>query len=514
MAKKVLIIGTGLGALSTALRLTTEGYTDITMIEKHHQPGGRLNQIVSQGFKFDMGPSFFSMSYEFKELFESCGMKNPLEYQKLEPLYRVNFSNGKVFNIYTDLDKLAAEFEALEPNFKAKVEKYLADAKQVFHDTEHIIVKQNFNSKAHYLLQLTRVPIKHLPHVFKSMWKELENSFENNEVKVIFSLVAFFLGATPFDTPAVYKLLTYTELQHDGYWSVKGGMYRIVEVIHGELLKRGVKFKFNTEIVECISDKKKVVGFMDNYGEVHHADVFVCNGDAAAFRGRLLKREKYNEERLAKMDWTLAPFTIYLGVKGKIDTLSHHNYFLGDNFKEYADKIFKSTVSPEKAYYYVNVSSKSDPDCAPEGCENLFILCPVPDLRFKKDWKDAKELTEYIIEDLSKRVGYDIKSNIITQTVLTPEDWQNNLNLYKGSGLGLAHGLNQIGAFRPANKDEVFNNLYYVGASTTPGTGLPIVVISSRLVTDRILKEHKNTLNHASRSNQTKPLVERAAAAV
>lgn len=514
MAKKVLIIGSGLGSLATALRLTSAGYTDVTIVEKYHQPGGRLNQITSKGFKFDMGPSFFSMSYEFKELFESVGMHNPLEYQKLEPLYRVNFSNGKVFNIYTDLDKLAAEFEALEPNFKQKVERYLADAKNVFHDTEGIIVKQNFNSKLHYLLQLTRVPIKHLPHVFKSMWKELENSFENNEVKVIFSLVAFFLGATPFDTPAVYKLLTYTELQHDGYWSVKGGMYRIVEVIYAELLKRGVKFEFNTEITGYVGNGKNITGFTDQHGKTHTADVFVCNGDAAAFRGRILKRKKYNEERLAKMEWTLAPFTIYLGVKGKINTLSHHNYFLGDNFKEYADKIFKSTVSPEKAYYYVNVTSKSDPSCAPEGCENLFILCPVPDLRYKKDWKDAEELTEYIIDDLSRRVGYDIKSNIVTQTVLTPEDWQSNLNLYKGSGLGLAHGLNQIGAFRPANKDEEFNNLYYVGASTTPGTGLPIVVISSRLVTERILKEHKNPFTNASHSHTTKPLVNRAAAAI
>lgn len=513
MAKKVLIIGSGLGSLATALRLSSQGYSDITVLEKYHQPGGRLNELKKDGFTFDMGPSFFSMSYEFKELFDACGMKDPLVYQKLDPLYTVNFSNGKKFNVFTDLDKLAAEFESIEPNFRQKVEKYLADAQAIFHDTEPIIVKQNFNSKAHYLLQLTRVPIKHLPHVFKSMWTDLENSFESMEVKVIFSLVAFFLGATPFDTPSVYKLLNYTELKHDGYWNVKGGMYRIVDAIYGELLKRGVKFKFNTEIVDYIADGKKVAGFLDNNGVAYHADVFVSNSDAAAFRGKVLKREKYNEQRLDKMEWTLAPFTIYLGVKGKIDGLNHHNYFLGDNFKEYADKIFKSSVSPEKAYYYVNVSSKSNPDCAPEGCENLFILCPVPDLRFKKDWKDAEELTDYIIDDVSKRVGYDIKSNILTKIVLTPEDWRDNLNLYKGSGLGLAHGLKQVGALRPANKDEVYNNLYYVGASTTPGTGLPIVVISSRLVTERILKEHKNTNNHASHSN-TKPLVERTAAAV
>jgi phytoene desaturase len=138
----------------------------------------------------------------------------------------------------------------------------------------------------------------------------------------------------------------------------------------------------------------------------------------------------------------------------------------------------------------VNVSSRSNPECAPEGCENLFILCPVPDLRHKPDWSDSDQLADTIIDDLSKRTNFDIKSNIVTKTILNPVDWRDKFNLYKGSGLGLAHGLNQIGAFRPKNKDEVFGNLYYVGASTIPGTGLPIVVIGSRLVTERVLNDH------------------------
>jgi phytoene desaturase len=138
----------------------------------------------------------------------------------------------------------------------------------------------------------------------------------------------------------------------------------------------------------------------------------------------------------------------------------------------------------------VNVASKSNPESAPEGCENLFILCPVPDLRVKPDWSDADKLVDEILEDLGQRVGYDIKNNILTKVVYTPNEWEKMFNLYRGSGLGLAHGLNQIGAFRPSNKDEKLNNLYYVGASTTPGTGLPIVVIGSKLITERIENEH------------------------
>ena len=190
------------------------------------------------------------------------------------------------------------------------------------------------------------------------------------------------------------------------------------------------------------------------------------------------------------MHWTLAPFTVYLGVKGVIPGLNHHNYYLGDNFKEYADTIFSSTVSPEKPYYYVNASSKSNPDCAPEGCENIFILCPVPDLRFKKDWSDSESFADGIIEDLSKRINFDLKSNTLTRTIWNPIDWKDKFNLYQGSGLGLAHDLNQVGGFRPSNKDEQYSNLYYVGASTIPGTGLPIVIISSKLVAERIQKDN------------------------
>jgi phytoene desaturase len=303
------------------------------------------------------------------------------------------------------------------------------------------------------------------------MWQELERTFDSEEAKVIFSLVAFFLGATPFNTPAVYSLLNYTELQHDGYWSVEGGMYKIVEVIVAELQKRGVQFHYNTEVKSVESYMGQVRALLTQDGRRFGADVYVCNADAAAFRGKVLHRIEYAEHKLDALHWTLAPFTIYLGVKGKIAGLHHHNYFLGENFRQYADAIFRTSVAPDKPYYYVNVSSKSDPACAPPDCENLFILCPVPDLRFKPDWADANRLADTIIADLGQRVGYDIAANILTQTIYTPQDWEKMFNLYKGSGLGLAHGLDQVGGMRPANRDEELENLYYVGASTVPGTG-------------------------------------------
>jgi len=490
VAKKALIIGSGLGGLSTALRLSYQGY-DVEILEQHHTPGGRLNTLKKDGFTFDVGPSFFSMSYEFRELFDSIGEPIPFELNELNPLYTVNIQGrDRVYHIYKDLDRLAKEFESIESDFESKARKYLKRAGEVFHDTEYRIIKKNFNGILHYLLSMSTVPKKHLPKMFRSFWAELERNFESEDVKIIFSLVAFFLGATPFNTPSVYNLLNYTELQHDGYWNVKGGMYKIVEGISGLLEKKGVKITLNTRVTTVNTQNGKVVSVTDANGLSHTADLFVVNADAAAFRGQFLGRKKYAEPKLDKLEWTLAPFTIYLGVKGRIDGIAHHNYFLGNNFRQYADTIFRSEVAPEKPYYYVNVASKSNPECAPPDCENLFILCPVPDMRVKPDWSDAGKLADEIIQDLGERVNYDIAGNIISKTVYTPVEWASMFSLYKGSGLGLAHGMKQIGALRPANKDEEMNNLYYVGASTHPGTGLPIVVIGSKLVTERINNEH------------------------
>lgn len=492
MQKKVLIIGTGLGGLTTALRLSGKGF-QVEMLEKYHRPGGRLNLLEKDGFKFDMAPTFFSMSYEFQELIADCIIPMPFEFVELDPLYSVHFEGDeRSYLIYKDLKKLAVEFQDLEPDFEAKIRKFLKAAGELFHDTENIVIRSNFDSLAAYLLKLTTVPLKHAPKMFYSMWREMERNFDSFEVKVIFSLVGFFLGATPYDTPAVYTLLNYTELMHDGYYNVKGGIYKIVEGLLPELEKRGVKIHYNTEITGFSSESKKITSFIDSDGKEWKADLFVVNADAAAFRGKVLKRSAFSEKKLDKKKWTLAPLTIYLGLDTKVQDMYHHNYFLRRNFEEYAGKIFKNEIKLDKPYYYVNIQSMHNPDYAPPGKESIFILCPVPDLRYKPDWTDAEEIADGIIQDLSDRTGFDFHKHTEVKVVLNPEHWQNMFGLYRGSGLGLAHDLTQVGGFRPKNKDEKLNNLYYVGASTVPGTGLPMTVISSRLVTERILKDHGN----------------------
>ncbi|MDW8392787.1 MAG: phytoene desaturase family protein [Chitinophagales bacterium] len=482
---KALIVGTGLGGLATALQLQRQGW-DVELVEKHHQPGGRLNRLEQDGFAFDVGPSFFSMRYEFEAFFKGINLPVPFEVEPLDPLYAVFFEHRKEpVLVWRNAQQLANAFSGIEPDFSSRLEAYLKEAAALFHDTEHRIVKRNFTSAIDYLSALASVPKRHLPRLFETLWHRLERHFESEEARVILSLVAFFLGSTPFRTPAVYSLLNYVELRHDGYWNVRGGMYRIVEGFVQLLKQQGARFHFNREITDAEHRNDRLFALVDHQGGRWPADVFVINSDAAAFRGSVLKRHKFRPQALDRMEWTMAPFTLYLGVKGKINQLHQHNYFLGSDFRRYAERIFSSSQLPSQPYYYVNVSSKSN-DCAPEGCENLFVLCPVPDLRFKPDWQDAEAFADRLIADLERRTGFPLSTSLAVRVMYTPLDWERQFNLYRGSGLGLGHSLKQVGALRPGNRDEQLRNVFYVGASTIPGTGLPMVLIGSQLVMKRI----------------------------
>ena len=486
MAKSVLIVGAGIGGLAIALRLAKKGY-HVRLVEKNNQAGGRINRLKKDGFMFDTGPSFFSMSYEFTEFAKDCNIQLPFSYYALDPLYAVNFSgNPKTYLLYKDIHRLAEEFMDIEPDFERNMRRYLEKSKHLFQDTVDIVIKSNFNSIIDYLLKLLKVNPGHMPVLFRSFYGHVSRYFSSDEVRQIISLVSFFLGRSPFETVAVYSLLSYTEFEHDGYFNVNGGMYKIIEGLLAELKKEDVFITYDTEIVDFTAEVNRLTGLIDQNGQKWEADIFVVNADAAWFRGRIFKRKEFAEEKLDRMEWTMGSLTIYLGLKCKLPQVFHHNYYLGNNYRDYANQVFKNFNSLQKPYYYVNVLSKHNAECAPEGCETLFFVCPVPDLRFKPDWSDRDQVADNIINDFSSKINRDIRPEIISRTIYTPVDWQNQFNLHRGSGLGLSHKMLQIGGFRPKNFDEYFKNVFYVGASTVPGTGLPMAMISSKLAFQRI----------------------------
>jgi len=254
----------------------------------------------------------------------------------------------------------------------------------------------------------------------KMFWQHVKDYFDSQEARQIVSLVAFFLGRTPFDTMAIYSLLSYTEFRHDGYHNVEGGMYQIVEGMVHALQQRGATFHYNTEVTGVEAEGARITRLTDSEGNHYEADTFLINADAALFRGRVLLRKKFSEEKLRKMEWTMGYLTIYVGIDRKLPDLDLHNYFLGTNFEAYAHNVLKNPDSLQKPYYYVTAVSKHTPQCAPAGCERLFIVCPVPSLQFKPDWSDRDEIVDSILTDFSKRIGIDIMPHIVTRTINTP----------------------------------------------------------------------------------------------
>jgi len=377
----------------------------------------------------------------------------------------------------------------VEPDFEAHMRRYLTKSGALFNDTVDLIIKQNFNSVAAFVYAMLHVNPRHLPVIFRTFWQQVCRYFTSREAREIISLVAFFLGKTPFDTMAVYTLLSHTEFQHDGYYNVKGGMYAIIEGFVKQLEQGGVRFVYNTEIVDFRSTGHQLTALIDQNGQSWTADDYVINADAAFFRHRIFQRKTFSAARMAKKDWTMGFFTFYIGVQGKLPQVNHHNYFLGNDYQGYADKVMRASESQEKPYYYVNVVSKYNEELAPDGCESLFFVCPVPNLLVKPTWDDKDQLVDSILADFSRRIGEDLSARILTRVIYTPEDWQNGFNLYKGAGLGLSHTFWQIGGFRPKNYDEHYRNVFYVGASTVPGAGIPMAVISSRLVVERLEKK-------------------------
>ena len=485
--KKVCIIGSGLAGLASALRLVKRGY-EVEIIEKNPCAGGRLNQLCVDDFKFDLGPSFFTMTYEFDELANDCNISLPFEYSTLDPIFSVNFlEDRKTFNLYNDREKLNNQFGKLESNFLSKLDRYLKYGSALFNDTIDIAVRQNFNSLSHYIQALSKINKRHIPVLFTSYQNHVNRYFSSPELRQILSLSAYFLGNTPHKTNGVYSLLSHTEFVDDGYHYVHGGMYKIIEGIIEELKKENVSITYNSEIVNVQRKDKIVTGVIDKKGHKYDADTFIVNIDPLVFRNKILHKKNYMDKILDRKQWSMGMLTIYMGIDFKLNIESIHNYFVGKENIKHEMNNFRYYNLPEKPYYYVNIQSRYSDTAAPKGCEALMFVIPVPNLIYKQDWSDRDEIVSNIIKDFSNRIGLNLKNHIKTLKVMTPVDWQKKFNLYKGAALGLSHSMNQTGYLRPSNVDKEFKNLFYTGSSTQPGIGLPMAIISSRLTTERVI---------------------------
>jgi len=497
-SQTVIVVGAGLGGIAAAARLAQIGY-QVHVFEKHATPGGRTAVIDHDGYRFDVGPTLFLMPEVFAETYQALGerMEDHLELQRIDPTYRVHFHDGSQIDLTANVAHMRQQLEAFEPGSFEPYLKFLAEGSRHYRLSVQKFVGRNFYNLAEFFSPAN------LPLLFqlKALEKHAANTaryFKDPRLQAAFSFQNMYLGLSPYDAPATYSLLQYTEIA-DGVWFPKGGLYRVIESLEAIARKLGVQFHYGAEVQAINVEGPRATGITLKGGERFPAELVIANADLPYVYTSLLPDDG-SAERLANKKYTSSTLMFYWGLKGpKSSHLLHHNVFLSDHqYKPSFEKIFNEHSLPLEPSFYVNAPSRTDPSFAPDDGDGLMVLVPAGHLddRTEQDW-DALEnrAREYIFHKLDKIGVGDVASRITFEAKWGPRYYRKHLNLMKGAAFGLSHNFMQVGYFRPHNRHARYSNLYFVGASTHPGTGLPIVLLSARLVTERIQKEQPRLSN-------------------
>ncbi|NND76743.1 MAG: phytoene desaturase [Flavobacteriales bacterium] len=488
MVKKVIVIGAGFSGLSVSTHLAKAGY-EVTVLEKHAIPGGRARKFSEKGFTFDMGPSWYWMPDVFERYFSLFGKKVSDHYtlKRLSPSYRVFYPENEQLDVPSDLNDLYALFEKIEKGSAGKLKHFLSDAEYKYKvGIEQLVYKPGRSLLEFLDLKLLKGILK--LDVLKPISRPIRSMFKDKRLIDLLEFPVLFLGAKPSKTPALYSLMNYADLAL-GTWYPKGGMHKIVEGMHALAVENGVKFEFEQNVNEVVSESGKVTSVKTDSGEFE-CDVFVSSADYHFTETKLLKPEQRNYSEKYWDSRTLAPSSLiyYLGVNKKLQGLLHHNLFFDQDFEKHSTEIYDDPKWPSAPQFYVCCNSVSDPTAAPDGMENVFILIPVaPDL---KDTTETREkYYEQTISRLEEKLGTNIRDHVIYRRDYAHNDFISDYNSFKGNAYGLANTLKQTAIFKPSVKNKKLKNMYYTGQLTVPGPGVPPSLISGEVVAKEVIKE-------------------------
>lgn len=491
--EKLVVVGAGVGGLCAAARLAHEGY-DVEVYEKNRGPGGRCGLMEVDGYRFDMGPTLLLMPEVARETFAAVGrnLDDYLTLHRCDPNYRLTFSDGSHLQMSTNLADLRGEFEKIEKGSGEALLEFLRLGDRQYRVSLERFVGRNFDHLGQFLTPANLrevVAIKALA----SMYKEVAKLFDDARLRAALTFQTMYLGISPYEAPAVYGLLPFVEIAL-GIFFPKGGMFAIPLALEKLCKELGVRFHYNAEVERITTQRagKRLItdGVRLKGGQVVRADAVLCNVDLPFAYKNLLGEEVKSERDFSKAKYTSSAFMFYWGIDQKIAGLEHHNAYLDSDYEGSFADIFANGRVPKSPSFYVNVPSKTDPTMAPAGKDSVYVLVPVPDSSFTVDWaSEGQRIRKHVLDTLSAKMGVpDLGSHIVVERVFTPDDWQTAFSLERGAAFGLSHNFMQVGPFRPVNQDKRVRNLFFVGASTQPGTGIPMVMLSAKLVTERVLQ--------------------------
>ncbi|MFZ5519165.1 MAG: phytoene desaturase family protein [Candidatus Zhuqueibacterota bacterium] len=489
--KKMIVIGSGFGGLSLAIRLQARGF-QVTIHEKNEKVGGHAYQFKQDGYTFDLGPSLITIPDLIRRIFTAAGrnMDDYLELIPLNPYYRIYF-NDKSFIDYTgDTDKMKAQMGKFNKHDAENYDTFMNYTRQIY---EEVIVKglgsRPFDWKT--LMQFAPKALKlKVPapayHVVSNYFKDPRNRF-------VFSFNPLFIGGNPFRASAVYLMIPYLE-KIGGIWYTKGGMYSLVQALEKLFLEIGGEIKTLSEVTRIAVENGKATGVFANETLFYAADGVVSNAHFAHTYKDLIPKEnrrKWSDRKVDNMAYSMSAFMLYLGLKKQYPDLRHHTLIIAKRYKELIFDIFERKILADDFSMYCHAPTRTDDTMAPKGHESLYVLVPVPNLAARINWQEtARPFADKIINFLEQDFGLrDLRANIDLLKFFTPEDFAAHCNNHLGSAWGLEPKVTQTATLRPRNKSEDVDRFYLVGASTHPGAGIPGVMLTAEATENAILKD-------------------------
>jgi phytoene desaturase len=482
--RRATIVGAGLGGLSAAIHLRRAGF-DVAVYEANPEPGGRASRVVSDGFSFDTGPSLLNYPWVFRDLFEAAGvrMEDLVELIEVDPSVRFVWPDGESLWLSSDLPKLTAELERLEPGSGVGLARFLRDAGLKFRIAFDKLVCVNQDNPLRWAMALTPSEFFRLS-LWRSLDGELGRFFRSPRIRQAFGAYGMYLGGSPRRLPGMFSILPYGELAH-GLWLPQGGIHALVRAVEAAARAMGVVFHYGQRVSAIEARDGAVRGLRLGDGARVDSPLVVSNVDVPTTQRQLLGRPNAKVPRM-----TPSVMTFYWGIRGDIPNLGHHTIFLPTDYDAcFRDLVDRGRIPAEPAFY-VSVASRSDPALAPTGCSGLFVLVPLPLISQlgERDWTELTDQVRRSVLDRLETHGIRrLREDLLFERVWTPLDWRDRLGLYDGSAFGATHTLFQMGPFRSPNCDRGLSGMYYVGAGTTPGTGLPMVALGGAMTAQRIL---------------------------